>query len=92
MLCECFNKNRKVSVIKSQTVSIATPNNQLGDERHKLIIRKFEKFIFIIEVYFSFMDSIWNVNLADMQLISKYDNIFLSYVYQYIFHCVLLMF
>ena len=42
---------------------------QLVDELHKPIIRKFKR----IKVYFSFKDNIWVVNLADMQLISKYN-------------------
>lgn len=34
ILYECFNRNRKGSVIKSQTASTTTPNNQFGDELH----------------------------------------------------------
>ena len=42
-------------------------NEQLANELHKPIIRKFKK----IKVYSSFKDKIWGVDLADMQLISK---------------------
>ena len=45
------------------------PNQQqLANELHKPIIRKFEK----RKVYF-FKDNIWGVDLADLQLISKYN-------------------
>ena len=39
-------------------------NQQLANELHKPIIRKFKK----SKVYSSFKDNIWGVNLADMQL------------------------
>ena len=42
---------------------------QLANELHKPIIRKFEK----RKVYSTFKDNIWGVNLADMQLLSKYN-------------------
>ena len=41
-------------------------NQQLAEELHKLIIRKFKK-------RQSFKDNIWSVDLADMQLINKLD-------------------
>ena len=44
-------------------------NQQLANELHKPIIRKFKK----RKVYSSFKDNIWCVDLADMQLISKYN-------------------
>ena len=43
-------------------------NEQLADELHKPIIRKFKK----RKVYSAFKDNIWGVDLADMQLLSKY--------------------
>ena len=43
--------------------------SQLANELHKPIIRKFKK----RKVYYSFKDNIWGVDLADMQLISKYN-------------------
>ena len=42
---------------------------QLADELHKPIIRKFGK----RKVYSSFRDNIWGVDLADMQLLSKFN-------------------
>ena len=44
-------------------------NQQLANELHKPIIRKFKK----RKVYSSFKDNIWGVDLADMRLISKYN-------------------
>ena len=44
------------------------PNQQLAEELHKPIIRKFER----KKVYSSFKDNIWGVNLAHLQLISRY--------------------
>ena len=42
-------------------------NEQLAEELHKPIIRKFKK----RKVYSAFKDNIWDADLADMQLISK---------------------
>ena len=47
----------------------STLNQQLVNELHKPIIRKFKR----RKVYFSFKDNIWGIDLADMQLISKYN-------------------
>ena len=58
-----FEKKSSGSIIKS------IPNQQLADELHKSIIRKFKKRI----VYSSFKYNIWGVDLADVQLISKYN-------------------
>ena len=44
-------------------------NIQLADEIHKPIIRKFKK----RKVQSSFRDNIWGVDLADMQLLSKFN-------------------
>ena len=45
------------------------PSFKLADEIHKQIIRKFNK----RKVYSSFKDNIWGVDLADMQLLSKFN-------------------
>ena len=55
---KCFDKKYKGSGLKNQ---------QLADELHKPIIRKFKK----RKVYSSFKDNICGVDLADMQLMSK---------------------
>ena len=44
-------------------------NIQLTDELHKPIIRKFNK----RKVYSLFKDNLWGVDLADMQLLSKFN-------------------
>ena len=44
-------------------------NQQLAEELHKPIIRKFKKG----RVYSSFKDNIWGADLANIQLISKFD-------------------
>ena len=43
-------------------------NQQLANELHKPIIRKFKK-----RIVSSFKDNIWGVDLVDMQLIRKYN-------------------
>ena len=45
-------------------------NVQLANELHKPIIKTFNK----RKVYPSFKDNIWGVDLADMQLLSKFNN------------------
>ena len=60
MVYKFFDKKSKEG-IKS------IPNQQLANELHKPIIRKFRK----RRVYCSFKDNIWDVDLDDMQLISK---------------------
>ena len=47
----------------------AEPNYQHVNELHQQIILKFKK----RKVYSSFRDNIWGVDLADMQLLSKYN-------------------
>ena len=45
------------------------PNYQLANELHKRIIRKFIK----RKVYSGFKDNIWGIDLADVQLLSKFN-------------------
>ena len=56
---------------KSQGKGLANnkENIQLANELHKPIIKKFNK----RKVYSSFTDNIWGVDLADMQLLSKFN-------------------
>ena len=63
MVYKFFDKKSKGSGI------INEPNYQLANELHKPIIRKFKK----RKVYSSFRDNIWGVDLADMQVLSKYS-------------------
>ena len=59
-----FDKKTEGSGIKSMP-----QNEQLAEELHKRIIRKFKK----RKVYSTFKDNIWSADLADMQLISKFN-------------------
>ena len=63
MVYKFFDKKSKGSGVNFM------PNQQLANEFHKPIIRKFKKGT----VYSSFKDNIWGVDLADIQLISKYN-------------------
>ena len=56
-------KNPQVVVLKFMS------NQQLADELHEPIIRKFNR----ERVYSSFKGNIWGADLANMQLISKYN-------------------
>ena len=51
-------------------VSEIMPNKQLVKELYKPIISKFEK----PKLYSSFKDNIWSADLADMQLLSEFNN------------------
>ena len=57
------------SKVSGSGAKLILENEQLADELHKPIIRKFEK----RKVYSTFKDNIWGVDLADMQLLSKYN-------------------
>ena len=60
MVFKFFDKKSKGAGLKNQ---------QLADELHKPIIRKFKK----RKVYSSFKDNVSGVELADMQFVSKYN-------------------
>ena len=53
----------------SHTIKSTPQNEQLAEEHHKPIIRKFKK----RKVYSAFKDNIWGADLADMQVISKFN-------------------
>ena len=55
--------------VKSEIVQ----NQKLAEELHKPIIRKFEK----RKLHSSFIDNVWGADLADVQLIIKFDKRFL---------------
>ena len=57
------------SKVSGRTAKLIPENQQLPNELHKPIIRKFEK----RKVYSTFKDNIWGVDLADRQLLSKYN-------------------
>ena len=56
---------RNKSAIKNENTS----NKELAEELHKQTIRKFKK----RKVQSYFLDNIWGADLADMQLISKFN-------------------
>ena len=72
---------------KHVNTKIAPQNQQLAEELYKRIIKKFEK----RKVHAAFKDNIWGADLADMQLLSRYNkgirfllcviNIFSKYVW-----------
>ena len=57
------------SKVSGSGAKLIPENEQLANELHKPIIRKFEKG----KVYSTFKDNIWGVDLADIQLLSKYN-------------------
>ena len=60
-----FGKQSSSGAAKSEI----TPNQQLAEELHRPIIKKFEK----CKKYFFFKNNIWGADLADIQLISKFN-------------------
>ena len=52
--------------VKNKTMQ----NKELAEELHKPITRKFEKW----KVHSPFIDNIWGSDLADMQLLTKFNN------------------
>ena len=63
MVYKFFDKKSKGGGIANE------PNYQLANELHKPIIRKLKK----RKVYSGFRDNIWGADLADRQLISKFN-------------------
>ena len=63
MLYKFFDKKSTGSGFKK----LKNSSSILADERHKPIIRKFDK----RKVYSQFKDNIWGVDLADMQSLSR---------------------
>ena len=68
MVYKFFDKKTKDSGVTLANKSIPH-NEQLAEELHKPIIRKFNK----RKVYSAFKDNIWAADLAGMQLISKFN-------------------
>ena len=68
MVYKFFYKKSAGSGAKHVNTKITPQNQQLAEELHKPIIRKFEK----TKVHAAFKDNIWGADLADMQLLSKY--------------------
>ena len=81
MVYKIFDKRSSGSIIFAMCVnkfagngvkSEVMPKQELAEELQKPIIRKFEKW----KVYWSFIESIWDADLADMWLISKFNKRF----------------
>ena len=69
MVYKSFDKKSKGSGVISLTNKSVSQNQQLAEELHKTIIRKFKK----RKVHPTFKDNIWGADLADMQLLSRYN-------------------
>ena len=69
MVYKFFDKKSKGSGAKHVNTKLAPQNQQLTEELHKAIIKKFEK----RKVHALFKDNVWGADLADMQLLNK-DN------------------
>ena len=71
MVYKFFDKKTKGSGVTTlankSAIKSTLQNEQIADEFHKTIIRKFKK----SKVYSAFKDNIWAADLADMQLISN---------------------
>ena len=65
MVYQFFDKKTSGNGIKNGNIS----NKQLAKELQKPVIRKFNK----RKVHSPFIDNIWGADLADMQLISKFN-------------------
>ena len=69
MVYKFFNKKSKGSGAKHVNIKLTPQNQKLAEEFHKPIIKKFEK----RKVHAAFKDNIWGADLADMQLLGKYN-------------------
>ena len=59
-----------IAELPNKSVIKSTPQNeQLAEELHKPIVKKFKK----RKMYSAFKDNVWGADLADMQVISKYN-------------------
>ena len=81
MVYKLFDKKSKGSGAKHVNTKLIPQNEQLAEEIHKTIIRKFKKKKSIS----TFKDDIWGADLADMQLLTKYNKgILLIIIYYFI--------
>ena len=62
-------KDSGITLANKSAIKSIPQNEKLAEELHKPIIRKFEKW----GAYSAFKDNIWAADLADMQLISKFN-------------------
>ena len=71
MVYKFFDKKSAGSGTKHVNAKITPQNQQLAKELHKPIIRKFEK----RKVHAALKDNIWGTDLADIQLLSRYNKV-----------------
>ena len=64
-----MDKSTKGSGVTTLTNKSSSQNQQLAEELHKPVIKKFQK----RKVHATFKDNIWSADLAEMQLISRYN-------------------
>ena len=69
MVYKFFAKKSKGSGAKHFNTKLTPQNQQLAEDLHKPIIKNFEK----RKVRTALKDNIWGADLADMQLLSKYN-------------------
>ena len=69
MVYKFFDKKSAGSGARYVNIKLTTQNQQLAEEIHKPIIRKFEK----RKLHAAFKDNIWGADLVGMQLLSKYN-------------------
>ena len=69
MVYKFFDKKSEGSGAKHVNTKLTPQNQQLAEELHKPIIKKFEK----RKVHAAFKDIICGADLADMQLLSRYN-------------------
>ena len=77
MVYKVFDNNISGYRIEIEIIS----NKELAGELHKLIIRKFKK----RNVHSTFIEYIWSIDLADMQLISKFNKGFRFLIFNFWF-------
>ena len=65
MVYKFFDKKGPCRTVKNDTISY----KELAEELHKPIIKKFKKG----KVRSSFIDNMWDTDLADMQWISRFN-------------------
>ena len=69
MVYKFFDKKSKGSGAKHVNTKLTPQNQQLAEELHKPIIKKFEK----RKVHAALKGNIWGADVVDMQLLSKYN-------------------
>ena len=77
MVYQCFDKKTRDGGIIQNQHPLVSAIRELAEELPKPLIRKFKK----RKVHSSFKDNIWDDDLANMQLISKFDKGFQFFCY-----------